>query len=258
MRSSKVNAFLNLLGLLIVLTFNALANILPINGYNTGQISGFYPNYFVPAGFTFAIWGIIYFLLIGFVFCSFFSAFGRFDEAGKKAIDALSPYFQITCLLNAGWIVVWHYLFLVASLMIMLAFLVLLIFLYLRIKPYKLSMPLFHRIWIHHAFLVYLGWISVAAIANTTALFVGIGWDGSPLSGPIWSIIMIIIAILLGLFMVGKQKEPAYGFVLSWAFYGIYAGQHAASKNVSITAAAGVCIILALSLTILIKKGARN
>lgn len=257
MRSSKLNAFLNLLGLLLVLTFNALANILPINGYNTGQISGFYPNYFVPAGFTFAIWGIIYFLLIGFVFCSFFSAFGRFDEAGKKAIDALSPYFQITCLLNAGWIVVWHYLFLAASLMIMLVFLVLLIFLFLRIKPYKLSMPVFHRIWIHHAFLVYVGWISVATIANITALFVGIGWDGSPFNGPTWSIIMIIIAVILGIFMVGKQKEPAFGFVLSWALYGIYVGQHA-FREVSFTAAAGLCIVLALSFTILVRSRAKN
>jgi len=91
---SKFDAFLNLIGLVMVLTVNALANILPINGYNTGQVSGFYPNYFVPAGFTFAIWGIIYLLLIGFVFCSFFSAFGRFDEAGKKAIDSLSPFFS--------------------------------------------------------------------------------------------------------------------------------------------------------------------
>ena len=91
---SKFDAFLNLIGLVMVLTVNALANILPINGYNTGQVSGFYPNYFVPAGFTFAIWGIIYLLLIGFVFCSFFSAFGRFDEAGKKAIDSLSPFFR--------------------------------------------------------------------------------------------------------------------------------------------------------------------
>jgi len=255
---SKVDAFLNLIGLLIVLTVNALANILPINGYNTGQISGFYPNYFVPAGFTFAIWGIIYLLLIGFVFCSFFSAFGRFDEAGKKAIDSLSPFFQITCLLNAGWIVVWHYLFLAASLIIMLVFLVVLIILYLRIKPFKLSMPAFHRIWIHHAFLVYLGWISVATIANTTALFVGFGWDGNPLTAPTWSMIMIIIAMVLGVFMVGRQKEPAFGFVLSWAFYGIYMGQHDASRAVSLTAAAGVCLVLALSFTILVRKGAKN
>jgi len=49
---ARLNALLNVFGLVIVLTVNALANILPINGYNTGQISGFYPNFFVPAGFN--------------------------------------------------------------------------------------------------------------------------------------------------------------------------------------------------------------
>jgi len=54
---------LNWIFFVSVILVNALANILPINGYNTGQVSGFYPNYFVPAGFTFSIWGIIYLLL---------------------------------------------------------------------------------------------------------------------------------------------------------------------------------------------------
>ena len=65
-QNPALNAVFNVLGLILVLAVNALANILPINGYTTGQVSGFYPNYFVPAGFTFGIWGLIYFLLIGF------------------------------------------------------------------------------------------------------------------------------------------------------------------------------------------------
>ncbi len=81
----KINAFLNFLGLIIVIAVNALANILPINGLNTGQISGFYPNYFVPAGFTFGIWGIIYILLIGFVVFSIAISFGAGDAAGVTA-----------------------------------------------------------------------------------------------------------------------------------------------------------------------------
>ena len=130
---SKVNALLNVAGLCLVLVVNALANILPINGYNTGQVSGFYPNFFVPAGFTFGIWGIIYLLLIGFVFCSLFAAFGKFNEAAKKAIHSAGPYFLVTCLLNAGWILAWHYLYLGLSVLIMFAFLLVLVLLFLSI-----------------------------------------------------------------------------------------------------------------------------
>lgn len=244
---------LNVLGLIIVLSVNAMANILPINGFNTGQISGFYPNFFVPAGFTFGIWGIIYFLLIGFVFCSLFAAFGKFNEAAKTAINKAGPYFLLTCLLNASWIVAWHYLYLGLSLAIMIAFLTVLVLLFLSIRPFKNEMPFFYRLWAYHPFLVYLGWISVATIANVTALFVGIGWQGEPLSPQSWSIIMILIALLLSVFMVGKLKQPAFGFVLAWAFFGIYAKQVSEARIVGMTAGAAACFILSLTLTILFK-----
>lgn len=251
---SRLNALLNVAGLCLVLAVNALANILPINGYNTGQVSGFYPNYFVPAGFTFGIWGIIYFLLIGFVFCSVFAAFGKFNAAAKAAINKAGPYFLATCLLNAGWILAWHYLYLGLSLFIMLAFLLVLVLLFLAIRPFKNEMPFFYRLWVYHPFLVYLGWISVATIANATALFVGIGWQGEPLSAQAWSIIMILIALLLGIFMVGRLKQPAFGFVLAWAFFGIYAKQSIESRSVGMMAGAAACFILSLTLTILFKS----
>ena len=82
---------LNFLGFALVLTMNALANILPINGYNTGQVSAFYPNYFVPAGFTFGIWGIIYLLLMGYVICSLLSALPYFPEKARKLIITTTP-----------------------------------------------------------------------------------------------------------------------------------------------------------------------
>lgn len=249
----KLNALLNVAGLCLMLAVNALANILPINGYNTGQVSGFYPNFFVPAGFTFGIWGIIYFFLIGFVFCSLFAAFGKFNESARAAINKAGPYFLVTCLLNAGWIVAWHYLYLGLSLVIMLSFLVTLILLFIAIQGFKNEMPFFYRLWVYHPFLVYLGWISVATIANVTALFVGIGWQGEPMSAQSWSVIMILVALLLGIFMVGRLKQPAFGFVLAWAFYGIYVKQSVGSWGVGMTAGAAAIFIFSLTLTILIK-----
>lgn len=244
---------LNLLGFALVLTMNALANILPINGYNTGQVSAFYPNYFVPAGFTFGIWGIIYLLLMGYVICSLLSPLPSFPEKARKLIVATTPYFLVTCVLNAGWIVAWHYLFLGLSLFIMLCFLITLIALFLRINTSKFELRPFYRFWIYHPFVVYLGWISVATIANITALFVGIGWQGEPFAATSWSILLILIALLLGIILVGIKKEPAYGFVLAWAFFGIHSSQLKDAPIIGYTAAFASSFILALTLTILIK-----
>ena len=244
----KINAFLNLLGLIIVIAVNALANILPINGLNTGQISGFYPNYFVPAGFTFGIWGIIYILLIGFVVFSIAISFGAGDAASEKIMQAISFTFQITCLLNAGWILAWHYLQLGFSLVIMVGLLVFLCKIFLRIQDLERPSKASYKFWLQQPFVVYLAWISVATIANVTALLVGIGWQGGFLSPDIWSTAMIIIGFALGNYFIIHYKKYFYAFVLSWAFFGIYSNQINASKMVGFTALFACSALLALSL----------
>ena len=254
----KLNALLNLLGLILVIVVNALANILPINGLNTGQISGFYPNYFVPAGFTFGIWGIIYILLIGFVITSFAVAFGKPQDSLISLLQKISLPFQITCLLNAGWILAWHYLQLGLSLIIMIALLVFLAQIFLRIQTHIQPASKSFAFWMQQPFFVYLGWISVATIANITALFVGIGWQGGAIGPVMWSIIMIAIAFMLGCFFIIRYKTYAYAFVLSWAFFGIYSKQINDSKSVGYVALFASSALLALVISNAIKLRQRT
>ena len=249
----KMNALLNALGLILVIAVNALANILPINGMNTGQISGFYPNYFVPAGFTFGIWGIIYILLIGFVITSFAVAFGKPQDNLINLLQKISFPFQITCLLNAGWILAWHYLQLGFSIVIMIALLVFLAKIFLRIKTHAQPVSKAFAFWLHQPFFIYLGWISVATIANFTALFVGIGWQGGWISPLLWSIIMICIPFLLGCYFIIRFRTYAYAFVLAWAFFGIYSKQINDSKAVGYAALFASSALLALVISDAIK-----
>lgn len=250
----KVNAFLNMLGLAVVIAVNALANILPINGLNTGQISGFYPNYFVPAGFTFGIWGIIYVLLIGFVVFSIAISFGAGDVASEKILQAVSFPFQVTCLLNAGWILAWHYLQLGFSLVIMVGLLIFLCKIFLRIQKIERPSRASYIFWLQQPFVVYLAWISVATIANVTALLVGIGWQGGFLSPAVWSAAMIIIGFALGIYFILRYKQYGYAFVLSWAFFGIYSSQVNLSKLVGYTALFACSALLALSVIRIIDR----
>ena len=55
-----------ILSVLVTLVVNILANALPLNGQNTGQISDRFNVYFVPAGYVFSIWGLIYIGLIAY------------------------------------------------------------------------------------------------------------------------------------------------------------------------------------------------
>jgi hypothetical protein len=217
---------LNWLLLILVLTVNTLANVLPINGMNTGQISGLYPNYFVPAGFTFGIWSVIYLLIIGYTTqVTLYEIRYQPDAATQAYINTINPYFQLTCIWNAAWILAWHYLQMTLSLLIMLAFLVTLIVLFVKAYPLTRNMQGRKQLWLWMPFTIYLGWISVATIANVTALLVKIQWGGAGIAAYHWSAIMIVVAMLLALFFVFLKQVKAPALVIAWALWGIHASQ---------------------------------
>ena len=66
-KARKAAALVSVAAFVLMLTMNGMANALPLNGVTTGQLSDEIPNLFVPTGFTFAIWGLIYALLLGYV-----------------------------------------------------------------------------------------------------------------------------------------------------------------------------------------------
>ncbi len=240
---------------ILVIATNALANILPINGYNTGQISGFYPNYFVPAGFTFSIWGIIYLLLLNYsISYTYFSFKKQEFPKIKKFLDAITPYYWVTCILNAGWILAWHYLQVVASVLIMLAFLFSLIKVFMIMQHEALTIKPLYQFLIKTPFSVYLGWISVATIANITALLVHIKWNGFGIDPINWTILMIAIAIVLGIYFIVQYKNFAYPLVLIWALWGIKAAQGPKNDWINQLTVVGILVLAFLISKLQVRK----
>ncbi len=206
---------LNLFGLILVLTMNGLANGLPLNGKTTGELSAQYPNSFVPAGFTFSIWGVIYLFLIAFVIF-------QFSQQAKGTVKKIGWLFFVSCLANGSWIAAWHYEFIGLSLAIMLVIFLSLLLLYLRLNIAREKVSTAQKWFVQVPFSLYLGWITVATIANTTALLVYYGWNGWGLAEPTWAGIMIFVAGVVGAYVVSTKRDPVYGLVLLWAFFGIW------------------------------------
>ncbi len=206
-----------LLAYLGMVGINALANILPINGLNTGEISDSYPNLFAPAGLTFAIWGLIYFLLLVFVIYQFVPAKKVDSQARLKRVQVL---FVISSIANIGWIFAWHYLQIAISLVLMLVILVSLILTDRQVSKQS-NMTLRERLCLKLPFSVYFGWITVATVANFTTLLVDLGWDGFGVSENVWTVIILIVAALIALAVVKTRLNWAYGAVFVWAYAGI-------------------------------------
>lgn len=224
---------------------NALANILPINQLNTGQISAFYPNLFVPAGFTFSIWGIIYLLLINYIisFTYFTILSDKFPKVNTY-ISSINKWFLATCFLNASWILAWHYLWIWASVLIMLLFLSVLIYLFILGKKHQSLLNKTQSFLLYTPFIVYLGWISVATIANITALLVKTDWNGLGISPEIWSLIMMVTATILAIYFIIVEKTASYSLVIMWALWGIRAAR--AVEHPFLSQAALGCLVLIL------------
>jgi hypothetical protein len=238
---------LNLIGFIYVITMNTLANALPLNGKTTGELSALYPNSFVPAGFTFSIWGVIYLFLLGFIIF-------QFTKQATEEVKKIGPWFFISCLANGTWIVAWHYEIIVLSLLIMILLLVSLLMIYLRLNIALEKVSAAKRWLIQAPFSLYLGWITVATIANTTALLVDVGWTGGGIPEPTWAGIMVLIAGLIGSSVILRRKDVFYGLVLLWAFWGIWNGQQPLAGFLQTSLIiAGIAVVIDIVL-VLIKR----
>ena len=211
---SVFNVFLYL-GMVVV---NALANILPINGIQTGELSDLYPNLFVPSGMTFSIWGVIYALLLYMVIYQVVAVYGKKERFALNKNQSL--VFALTCILNTAWIFTWHYQQILLSVIVMIGLLLCLISLYnglFNAKIQKVPARIAYRVTMN----VYLGWISVATIANISALLVSWNWNGFGLAENVWTIIVMAVGLIIAVLVTLKNNVVFYPLVFVWAYYGI-------------------------------------
>ena len=233
---------------LIMVTVNALASILPINGLDTGQVSDSFPNLFAPAGLTFSIWGLIYLLLAAYTIYQLGLFQGDKDAARSGLYNRIGTLFAISSLANASWILAWHYLNITLSLLLMLVILVLLAKINLILNAEELNTS--ERFFVRLPFNVYFGWITVATIANVTSLLVFSGWNQFGLSDVTWMLVIVPVGAIIGLLTMFRFKSIAYGLVIIWAYLGIII------KHTSAAGFAGqyppVIIITIISLAVLL------
>ena len=198
----------NVAAFLLVIVMNVLSNALPINNQTMAVISAKYPSLFTPAGFTFSIWGVIYLALLIFVVYQALPA-----QRQNQSIAGISRLFQINCIANAVWIVVWHYELLAVSVLVMLVILATLILIYRKLIGESLILRL--------PFSLYTAWISLATIANISVLQINSGWDAIGMSAIQWTLLKLALAGAIGASVILKVRDIPFILVVAWAAYGI-------------------------------------
>ena len=221
---------INLLAVLATIIVNGLANALPLNGLNTGEISDRFTVYFVPAGYVFSIWGLIYLGLIAYAVYQLLPA-----QRENPRLLRIGYLPALSCLFNIVWLFLWHYEQFPLTLLAMAGLLLTLIAIYLRLDDGRSSVRGAERWCLYIPFSVYLSWVTVATVANVTSVLDFLGWSGWGLSEAAWAAIMLLVAAGIGVLMGLRRRDAAFLLVLVWAFVGI-ALKHAATPSVAITA----------------------
>lgn len=214
----KSLSILNVVGFIAVLIINYLANALPIGGLSTGALSDLYPNLFVLAGLIFAIWGLIYLMLGAFVVWQLVDVY---KKQSKGIVQKIGIWFLLSCLVNIAWIFAWQYQQVALSVGIIILFLAVLIVISYKVNIGKKLGKRWEKICVQTPFSLYLGWLSVATIANITALLVHIWWTGRGITDIVWTNIVIVVAAFLALLALWRKADIIYSLVIIWAFLGI-------------------------------------
>ena len=240
--SLKKSAFLqgtNIVVFIATVAVNALAGSTTLlGGKMSGDISDMYPTLITPAGYTFSIWGVIYTLLLIFIV---YQALPR--NRKQSFLRQVGFLFALSGILNVLWLFLWHYELITFSVMLMFALLATLIAIYLRLDIGRVDVPLRERVCVHLPFSIYLGWITVASIANVTVALTAVGWDGGGIEPVTWAMLVIVVAMLISLAVIATRKDVAYSLVIVWALAGIIVKQ-IENQTVVLTAEVSILIVL--------------
>jgi hypothetical protein len=242
MFKATIRQYANLVSVILALFVNILASALPLNGQNTGEIADRFQVYFVPASYVFAIWGVIYLGWIAFTIFQF-----QPSQKASTRLRRLGYLFAISNMANAAWLVCWHYNRFGLSVLVMLALLGLLIASYLLLNVNRTPVTRTEYWSVDVLFSVYLGWITVATVANISDWLYLVKWNGFGPSAQAWAVIMLTVASLLGLAMALTRRDVGYLSVLVWAFVGI-AEKQASAPLVALSAWIAAAIMLGLAI----------
>lgn len=251
MKKDTVRQIWVIVATVATIVINVLASTLPLNGMNTGEISNRFQVYFVPAGYVFSIWGLIYLWLAAYTIYQALPA-----QRENPRLRRIGYLYVFSAVANVVWLFLWHYELFPLTIVAMLALLGSLIAIYLGLGTGQTRASAGETWAVRVSFSVYLGWITVATVANATSLLDYLGWGGWGLAPQVWAVIMLVVATAIAAGMSLNHGDVAYIAVIVWAFAGI-ALKHVGTPLVSVTAWA-MAAIAALSLLVGVPRAKRR
>lgn len=246
--------YANIVFFILMVIVNGLAGSTEIiGGQKTAAVSDANFTLITPAGYVFAIWGVIY-LLLG-IFVVYQALPG---QRGKEYSDKIGWLFVLSCTINIAWLFVWQYEYLGPSVLLIFALLATLVAIYRRLGIGRSKADLREKLAVQLPFSVYLGWIAIACIADAAATLVAYGWNGFGIAPATWAILVVAVAWAITLLVLATRRDVAYALVAIWAFVGIGVNHGENRTVVLATWTAAALIAIGVVVAALARRGGKK
>ena len=220
----KTKSWINAILLLITLIVNGAGAFGLINNLSQKAVSDMYPTLITPSPSTFSIWSVIYTLLIISIVVMIIKNNNSYYE---RAINEISFLFWLSCALNIVWIVSFSYNLIGLSTIFIFAFLIIMVLVTKRIGKIQSQ----KRWLLPLTFGLYSGWLFIATVVNISAWLVKIEWGRFGIAAEIWSVAILLVAVVLTAVVLLNTKNAIFPIPIAWAYFGIYNAQLITNGN---------------------------
>jgi len=217
-----------LVGVLANVTFNAI-NARIGEHLSVADVSDAHPTLFTPAGYAFAIWGLIYGATLLYAVSALLPA-----QADVRFHDRVAPWLLATNLLSSVWIVCFTTEHFLLSLLVISATLGCCVAMYSIASDHLVSEHLSH-FW-RVPFGLWLGWLGVATLANLCITLAAANVAAWPFSAAVWTAILLVFAGLAAVSISALFLDPVVPLVVSWATAAIAVAHWQDSSLVTVVA----------------------
>lgn len=207
------------IGYVAMLAMNIGANWFLLNGTTTGEVTTDLHLSFEPAGFTFSIWGLIYFLQLLSIFFYLKWKSSILDTEERKDLIGILVGSSAVCLLNVGWIITWHHYLWSSTVVILVSMFLILIWINSVLEHFSKNQ--IDLLIIRTSNRIYLAWVTIATILNLVITLIREKVIGPQISEVTLTIGILVLSCFLGLGFLLWLNSLSYGAVYLWAYMGI-------------------------------------
>ncbi|TLV02180.1 tryptophan-rich sensory protein [Dyadobacter luticola] len=231
----------NIIALIVTVIINYLSNTGIFNNATMASVSDQYHNLFTPAGYAFSIWLFIYIGLGAFVWHQSRGLLHKGET--PVVVGQIGWSFVVSCAANSLWVIAWLYDYTGTSVVIMVVLLLSLLYIMYQTRM-ELDLITFKKISFESwPFAIYLGWITVALIADVAAYLTKIKWEGFGIPEANWTIIMIGVAAVINILMIWIRNLRESAVVGVWALIAVAVANWDDARTVAYAAISAAILV---------------